>query len=185
MPRGDTRPPRQHFAEDAPALAPSSGAPRRKTYACRAHQCPFPGTIFVGGGEEGICAYHFGVVGNDFVRVTQILANWDPIVQECVAARRFSNDAEKCGDIAGERQEMAAAWARLVPWLLGSGWKNRVAPIEKETYVEWGKRLEKFVHARVKSDLAGGHEIDENTKTVTVMTMHGAGTGVQLTAPEF
>lgn len=143
------------------------GEPVRQAYACRAARCPMPGTIF-DGGERGVCAWHFGAEnGKAFVHVTQVLADWKPVVDAIKHARRIGNDPATAADPGAQDRALTSIWSELVPFVTGSGWKPRIAPHEGEHLGEWGKRLERFLVARVKGD--GADERSSDTATVARM----------------
>lgn len=121
-------------------------------YACSAHQCPMPGTIF-SGGSGGMCAYHIGTHGTDWPRITRVLLDWQCVTLEINAIRRAHCDMELSGHPDELAKRFADAWARMQPLVAGA-WEEELKPGNlksghPETYRDWGMRLERFIGQRV------------------------------------
>jgi hypothetical protein len=118
-------------------------------FACRAHGCPMPGGIFLGGGNIGICSYHYGVLPADWSRITQALKDWKCVSDEALLCRRVLIAPETMTDAKAQNQHLAGAWTRLRSELLGGPWLQELQPRPREQYDSWGRRLESFLVARV------------------------------------
>ena len=160
--------------DDAPALSAQDG-PRRLRYPCAAHGCRLPGALFIGG--DGVCGWHAREAPNDWPKITRTLADWECAMQAINAARQCMTDADTCASPKLQDERMAAAWARMLPAVLGSGWHRRVEPKPGERFGDWGRRLEVFLGARVKEalgqGLAEGSRIDEGEATPFVAEVRG------------
>lgn len=171
MAKGDTRAPtRQTFNDEAPPLAAQNG-PRRMRYRCFANGCPMPGTIFTGGSDSGVCAWHFGCNADDLPRVSRCIADWECVANAINAGRTFTNDPMKATAAKGDTAELAAMWADLLPSVLGSGWKNRIEPTAGERLGDWTRRLERFLANRIKEALGSTVIADDYAPTPTVADM--------------
>lgn len=164
--------PPDHFSDDATAITPPS-TPKRLRYPCAAHQCPMPGTMFLGGRDEGVCGWHARENPADWSRITQAIHDWECVVRTINRCRRVMTDPATCADAKAQDAAKADAWATMQPAVAGSGWKNRVAPGERENLGDWGRRLEGFLGARVKGRIEGS-VADETKPTPVVATMHAA-----------
>lgn len=121
-------------------------APR---YRCFVNQCPMTGAIFLNGPDApGICGHHFGTAGHDIVRVTQALLDWECITYEINLCRVALLKVDL------DREAVAKSWTRLQPALARGGWGNELAPFS-ENYPQWGRKLERFLEARVKEAIQG------------------------------
>lgn len=168
MARGDTLPPRRHFsdADDAPI---DTGKPKRRAYPCRARSCPMPGTMFTGStDEDGICALHFGCNADEVTKTTQAILDWQCIVDVVLAGRVYACDVNVCTNHKEADRRQAEAWAKLVPAVEGSGWKQRVAIRSGEHFVEWSQRLSRFLANRVKERRLGIVIADDDAPTPVV-----------------
>jgi hypothetical protein len=58
----------------------------------------------------------------------------------------------------------------MLPAVSEGGWRERLEPQAGETIGDWGRRLEVFLGARVKGDMAG-KEVDETMPTPVVAEM--------------
>lgn len=163
MARGDTQPPRRHFAEDD-AGAPIDTGPKRLRYPCRADQCPMAGTVDHTPSHPGICGYHYRETPSDWPRITQALLDWECVTRAINRARRVVTDPVLCCDGKAHAEALRDEWERLLPAVKGSGWHRRVEPQKGEHIGDWGRRLEVFMGARIKSALTG-REVDETKPT--------------------
>lgn len=170
MARGDTQPPprRGHFDEDG---GPVQAAPKRISYPCWADECPMPGTIFLDG-VRGICAWHYGRVGDDIPKVTRAILNWDCVQREINAGRRVLTAPDTLANPKALDAALRDAWERMKPAVLDSGWKPRLEPRQGERYGEWVRRIERFLSNRIKESLKPGLVItDDDAPTPTVADM--------------
>lgn len=166
MPRGDTKPPRAHFSEDEDAAALPPAEPQRLRFPCAAHQCPMVGAIFVGGPDApGQCMFHAREPANDWPKITQALKDWECVTTAILRARRVLASQDASSDGALHQRTLKAEWEAMLPAVLGSGWKTRVEPRLLETLGEWTRRLEGFLHARVRERQKGEGVIDETAPT--------------------
>jgi hypothetical protein len=75
-------------------------------------------------------------------------------------------------DPEAQDEALREAWARMVPAVLGSGWKPRLEPRAGEWLGDWVRRLERFLSNRVKETLNPGLAItDDDAPTPTVADM--------------
>lgn len=146
----------------AGAEAPVDTGPKPLRYPCVANGCPMPGVIFTGG--PGICGWHFGTSGEEFSRVTESLQRWECVTRAINAARRVVSTPATCADGKAHARVLRDEWAALAGAVHGTGWKRRVEPKPGEHVGDWGRRLEVFLGARIKSELTG-REIDETLPT--------------------
>lgn len=182
MARGDTTPPRRsRFDDSAEAPAPDF-APKRLRYPCRANNCPLPGTIFLGGSDSGICAWHYGSNGDEIPKVTQTALDWACITSEIEAARQLLNDPASATNPRAHRDALFAAWGRVLPSVVGSGWKHRMEALPSESYGEWALRMERFLLNRVKERITDRVIADDDSPTPLVAEMRERLRG-SLTAP--
>lgn len=166
MARGDTQPPRRaHFAEDSPLDDIRSSGPRSKSYPCRAHGCPMPGTV------DETCGWHYRESPQDWGRITAAVLNWETVSAAINRARTVLCAPATCCDGKAQREAMDEAFASMGESFTSIGWKRRVEPQPGENLGDWCVRLERFLAARIKSDLSGGREIDETQPTPTVAQM--------------
>ena len=113
-------------------------------YRCLVSFCPMTGGIFLAGPHApGICAYHYGTTGREVERVTQVLLDWECVTYEINACRSAHRN------VYIDKAALAKAWIRLQP-ALGAGWAVELAPPALCNYGQWGRRLEKFLEARVR-----------------------------------
>jgi hypothetical protein len=140
---------RKGFNENESA-APAADTPAVARYACMAHRCRMPGTIFMGG-SQGQCWLHARENMNDWPRISQVLLDWDMIVDEVLLARRtmigvYASDPKKQDELKAE------AWSRVRGAL--PLWEAELSP-KGIDYGQWGRSLEAFLHARVKEATKG------------------------------
>lgn len=113
-------------------------------YRCLVSFCPMTGAIFLAGPHApGICGFHFGTVGHELPRVTQILLDWECVTYEINACRRAHRE------VVIDKHALAKAWTRLQP-ALGETWEAELAPAAGSSYAQWGLQLNKFLDARVR-----------------------------------
>jgi hypothetical protein len=140
---------RQKFSEDAPA-GPANDVPKTMVYRCAAHRCRMPGTIYLGG-PDGQCWLHARAKPSDWPRITQVLVDWDMVVEEALLARRtmigvWANDPKKQNEL------MAEAWNRIRGAL--PLWETELAPFGGD-FGQWGRKLEAFLAGRVHEVVQG------------------------------
>lgn len=131
-------------------------APKQLRFACNAHQCPMPGTIFPASGSNGVCAWHYGGLPSDWPRITQVLRDWQCMVDEIDECRRIHSGASGF-DPKVLSDTYAAAIARLRPFVQGGGWGDAFEPKHGEQYRDWGRRLEAFLGGEVVKVLNLNH----------------------------
>jgi hypothetical protein len=153
---------------DAPAI---QDEPRQLRYHCFANNCPMPGTIFPGGSDSGVCAWHYGCNGSEVAKVSQVLADWDCVVRVVNAGRRCLTGADTATDGRAQSGELAALWRDLAPAVWDSGWKLRVEPQAGENLGDWTRRMERFLRNRCKEALTGRVIANDNAPTPTVADM--------------
>jgi hypothetical protein len=142
--------------------APPIEQPKRLRYPCAAHQCPMPGTIFLG--ADGVCAWHAREPANDWPLITQAIRDWECVSRAINRARRVLTDPVTCTDGKAQREALEAEWQAIVPAVQGSGWKSRIQPKPGENLSEWARRMDMFLAARVKERQTGG-SVDETKPT--------------------
>lgn len=139
--------------------------PKKLRYRCAAHQCPMPGTIFLGGhNTPGACAWHAREPANDWPTITQAILDWECISRAILRARRVLTDPLTCTDGKTQRETLEAEWRVIVPAVQGSGWKTRIEPKPGENLSVWARRMDVFLGARVK-ERQTGRAIDETQPT--------------------
>lgn len=113
-------------------------------YRCAANSCPMFGALARSGSADFFCCYHHGAEARDWPRITQVLIDWDCVAVEANRAR--------CAmlQVTTPPKALDEAWARLRQLIQG-GWTKDLEP-RGESYRDWGRRLEKFLLARVKGD---------------------------------
>lgn len=113
------------------------------TFRCMANDCPLFGGIFLSGpAAPGVCALHFGAIGHDIVRITQMLQDWRPVVVELNTWRRGQLQIDP-------GKSLTEAWGRLKPQL-ADFLHDELAPLPGSSYAQWGHRLQRFLEARAK-----------------------------------
>jgi hypothetical protein len=160
---------KSHF--DAAGELPAPVVQKQLRYHCFANNCPMPGTIFPGGSDSGVCAWHYGCNGSEVAKVSQVLADWDCVVRVVNAGRRVLTAPETATDGRQQTAEWAALWAELGASVAGSGWKQRVEPETGENLGDWTRRMERFLKNRCKESLTGHVMSDDNAPTPTVADM--------------
>lgn len=149
------------FAKPEKSLADSiPHTPVKRTYRCTAHNCPMPGAIF-GAGESaaGVCAYHYGAISHDWPRITQLLTDWQCVLDEITACRSAHNDPAMAMSPGKLEVQWRQAWVRLSP-LVGT-WADQLDPKAVRTrsgrtpdYHGWGLHLETFIGGRIAEQLS-------------------------------
>jgi hypothetical protein len=130
-----------------------------------------PGTIFPGGADDGICAWHFGCNSDELPKITTALADWEGVARAVNQCRTETNDPGKAGNPRAQNEAQAEIWGLLLPSVIGSGWKPRLAPVKGEYLGDWGRRLERFLRDRIKERLSGSVIADDDKSTPTVADM--------------
>jgi hypothetical protein len=146
--------PRRHFSGDESIADSLPHHSTSKLNACMASQCRMVGSIFPGAmhgaTSGGVCVYHYGVVGADIVRVTQMLADWECVTSEINTARRLFTDIATCADPTVLAKAYTDAWQRLQP--LVTGWEKELSP-GRDLYAQWIRRLEAFLGGQIANAL--------------------------------
>lgn len=162
MARGDTSPPRRaHFDDEVDEAAQMKRAPQRVTYQCRAHGCPMPGTV------DGCCGWHYRESPQDWHRITEAIQRWSIVANAINVARGVLCAQATCCDGKVQRETRDALWHDIkADFTVTHGWQRRIDP-EGRNLGDWCVALERFLAARIKSDLIG-HDVDETKPTPTV-----------------
>lgn len=124
-------------------------------YPCSAMQCPMPGTISTENGSN-LCVYHCRASTRDWPRITQALKDWGVVMYEINECRRVHTDPETAFEPKVLADLFTAAWERLAP--LAPGWEEQLKPQAgsggyKDSYRDWGLRLERFIGSQVVAQL--------------------------------
>ena len=117
-------------------------------YQCAAHNCPMVGSIFPGGGQSGVCGYHYDTQAHEWRRTTQILIDWACVTDEINAARRAQINPKTSLNAVAMQNEFTRAWRTLEP--LANNWTEQLRPLPNMTYAQWGRHLEKFMNEILK-----------------------------------
>jgi len=148
----------------------SEASTRTMRYPCAAHQCPMPGTIFLGGSREGACAWHALENPRHWPRITQAILDWQCVQQAINRMQRAIVAPETCADAAAQDAAMDAEWRWLLPYVRAD-WAPRLQPGTGESPTHWAYRMRMFLGARIKESVGGGKgagTVDESAPTPLV-----------------
>lgn len=161
MARGDTKPPAHFGGDDTP---PAPRGPQRLRYPCKAHGCPMPGTV------DETCGWHYRESPQDWPKITDAIERWSCVARAINRLRTVMCGTQTCTDGKAHKAAIAEAMADIAAETTSLGWKRRIEVLPGEDIGDWCKRLERFLAARIKSDMTG-REIDETLDTPVVAAM--------------